>query len=68
MMQIMSCSHIGTDKTVQRKEYMNPKLNQKNFDFANQRKERKASDKKVSGYKDKEKANFRRYQCWYFVL
>lgn len=22
-MQIMSCSHIGTDKTVQRKEYMN---------------------------------------------
>lgn len=43
MMQIMSCCHIDIDKTVQRKEYMNPKLNQKNYlDFANQRKERKA--------------------------
>lgn len=37
----MSCSHIGTDKTVQRKEYMNPKLNQKNFGLCKSEKGKK---------------------------
>lgn len=39
----MSCSHTDLDKTIQKKEHMNPKLNQKNnLEFANKRKETKA--------------------------
>ena len=42
MMQIMSCSHIDMDKTVQREEYTTQCwIRSITWDFANQRKERK---------------------------